>query len=154
MNTELLLKVKEEILAEPRKLHMDTWLWDARDYLEVGEGVGVPEERMPPCKTVGCIAGWAVAASDPRPPSEVAEDARMSFGFDDVAKRAQSLLGLKSRKLFHHDEEAAGFSHDFWPEEFTARLEKEISGTPGYARVVADVIDDLIANPADWGEEA
>jgi hypothetical protein len=152
MNTELLLKVKEEILAEPRKLHMDTWLWDARDFLEV-DGEGVPEERMPPCKTVGCIAGWAVAVSDPRPPSEVAEDARFSFGFD-AAKRAQSLLGLKSRKLFHHDEEAAAGSGGYWPEEFTARLKKEAPGTPGYARVVADVIDDLIANPAAWGEEA
>jgi hypothetical protein len=146
MNTELLLKVKEEILTEPRKIYMDTWLWDARE-------VAVPEERIPPCETVGCIAGWAVAVSDPRPPSEVADENRRNFHLN-VAGRAQSLLGLKSRKLFYHDEEAGGWGSDHWPEEFTARLEKEEPGTPGYARVVADVIDDLIANPAAWGEEA
>jgi hypothetical protein len=149
MNTELLLKVKEEILAEPRKLQMDAWLWPADDFSDVKS----PEE-MPPCGTIGCIAGWTVAIARAEAegiaPLELAEQHRALTLDVSIRTAAKDLLGLKRERLFFHDDEAS----ECWPGEFVERLEKEAPGTPGYARVVADVIDDLIANPAAWGEEA
>lgn len=47
MNVRLLRKVKDHILAEPRRLDMSV-------LMSFPSG-----ESAPPCGTVGCIAGWA-----------------------------------------------------------------------------------------------
>ena len=65
MNTELLLKVKQHILEEPRRLDMYRWLehhkpgellWDS-----AYDGPEDDQVSVPDCGTVGCIAGWIVS---------------------------------------------------------------------------------------------
>lgn len=53
MNVELLNRVKQHILEEPRRLDMDT----------IKCKVDPTLEKNPPCGTVGCIAGWATILS-------------------------------------------------------------------------------------------
>ncbi len=48
MNVELLLRVKEQILAEPSRFEMYTWFADITDDI-----TGVT------CGTAACIGGWA-----------------------------------------------------------------------------------------------
>jgi hypothetical protein len=55
VNVELLKKIKEHILEEPRRLHMDNFVCR----------VPVDSPKNPPCGTVACIAGWAVILSRP-----------------------------------------------------------------------------------------
>jgi hypothetical protein len=55
LNVALLKKVKKHILAEPKRINMNTWGRDS------DEG-----EPQPACGTVGCIAGWIVFLSKPK----------------------------------------------------------------------------------------
>jgi hypothetical protein len=50
MNVEKLRRIKEIILAEPRRLNMGDWI----------AAVRTDHESAPTCGTVGCIAGWAI----------------------------------------------------------------------------------------------
>lgn len=69
MNVELLRKVKKHILEEPLRFNMGDWACyfsdgdfyedlDDDDYAESPRG-------LPPCKTVACIAGWAILLENP-----------------------------------------------------------------------------------------
>ena len=49
INTQLLKRIKRAIMKEPTRLDMDSYFYE-EDNRKYG----------PPCKTVGCIAGWAV----------------------------------------------------------------------------------------------
>lgn len=85
MNTELLLKVKEQILQEPERFDMRNWVW--------GDG----------CNTTGCIAGWAVAIGEDRP---LSMDLQFVKGLGCVVDRAQRLLDLSDpakMRLFHSE---------------------------------------------------
>lgn len=65
MNKELLLKIKEHILAEPKRLIMDDVAFRGRPGERVYDG-GISFE-IADCGTAACIAGWACLLSDERP---------------------------------------------------------------------------------------
>ena len=82
MNTELLLRIKEHILAEPRRLLMEDVVFR-----------GIPGEficdgglhfRLADCGTAACIAGWACILNNESP----------SLG------RAKRILDLDNAELF------------------------------------------------------
>lgn len=82
MNKELLNKISEHILEEPRRLNMN--------YLF--RNVNPISKDAPPCGTVGCIAGWACVLSG--------VDVELTI---DLWSKARSLLGLsmeESERLF------------------------------------------------------
>lgn len=76
MNTELLLKVKSAILAEPRKFTMSQW-------------AGKDEDS--PCGTSACIAGHAVAIE--RGVSKLNE----IINADDIEGEAAADIGIASK---------------------------------------------------------
>lgn len=81
MNIELLQRVKEQILAEPRRFSMSSWKFTALD----DEGF--------PCGTAHCIGGWIGAFNDTNPP-------------DPVNKAAvfRAVAGLPNTRLFFEDD--------------------------------------------------
>ncbi len=125
LNTELLLKIKQYILLEPRRCNMSAWMCK-RDMKSLWEHYGQAE---PPCGTVGCIAGWALMLTN----EEV-------YGQHlCIAERAASALGLsyeKADRLF--------LPYSRWPESWRMKLIEHKIGSPEYAQVVADYIDYFI----------
>lgn len=122
MNVELLQKIKQAILEEPRRIDMTSW---ALHPLSV--------ENPPACNTVACIAGWAVALTNNL-------RGKALSGFEDgIEYTAEKYLDLPypfSRRLFYMSR---------WPRTFQERLIYLSPRTPEYARVVADRIDHFIA---------
>lgn len=144
MNTELLLRVRDHILAEPRRLNMSQWRQDAKpgDVVKYQYELGLrfsnddTEKRLtrltaPPCGTVACIAGWSVILSQP-------ETKNTSIYCIDFLGRAETLLGItdtQSDILFYPRS---------WPEPFRSRYPR-CHGAKARARLVAKVIDTFIA---------
>lgn len=136
MNTELLLKVKEKILAQPRAFNMATWL--RKNGPEGGDDPYV-NYRNPPCGTVACIAGWVVELTGGRMAgrsvSELAKDRLLA---DTTLERGQA------EALFLLD----------WP----ADLKKEFDGIAGddvehweaEASVAAKAINRFIEDPSEF----
>jgi hypothetical protein len=77
INVELLLKVKERILAEPSQFDMRDW-----------------RRSSPECGTVACIAGWACAIAD-------AEEGIVPTDYHQIESRAEILLGERAIALFY-----------------------------------------------------
>lgn len=115
MNTKLLLKVKRHILAEPKRIDMDI-------------PVSTSEWRhlMPPCGTVGCIAGWTVILANRKgreAPTKTWErfeskEIISDYTWQTVRRHAIRLLRLTDRQatvLFHVPQ---------WPQEFLDAYEK------------------------------
>ena len=121
MNTELLLKVKQHILAEPKRLDMEKWC----KKLTPEEIQSLPNE-YPQCGTIACIAGWTC----------VLGSSGAKFG-GEVMYTAEELLNIPmhaSYKLFYTQH---------WPEEFQQKY--ILAKTPQErAQVTAEVIDDFI----------
>jgi hypothetical protein len=91
MNTELLLKVKERILAHPKALEMATW------------GIAVPESTH--CGTLACIAGHAVHIAT----------GRVELG-RRAERTAKELLGIspdQAFRLFFVDEWPPNFFNSY-----------------------------------------
>src|SRR5438105_274495 len=96
MNKDLLLKVKEAILAEPIRFNMGSW-------------VSITDVWAP-CGTTACIAGFAVVfdkETDLHPSPGLwketgikldVEDNRLPFCDGSIAKRAQTALGLSHQQ--------------------------------------------------------
>ncbi len=124
MNVELLDQIKQAILEEPRRIRMYDWVTRISD---------VPEDKRPPCGTVACIAGWAVALS-----TGLRGDAL--YDYDGISSAAADLLDCDPDILFHVSE---------WPKSWRERLDKVSSGTPAYAAVVAEFIDEFIRTNGD-----
>lgn len=61
MNVELLEKVKQHILEEPKRFFMEDFILEA----PAGSAVKLDDvtRTMPSCGTAACIAGWAVILS-------------------------------------------------------------------------------------------
>jgi len=72
VNATLLLKIKEQILREPKSFNMDTW-----------EGKGTP-----PCRTAHCIGGWAIVLSGGTVPH------RWEMWQDECARMARKALNI------------------------------------------------------------
>ena len=122
-----LRQVIRVITLEPRKLYMNRWLNDLDKSEPIAnlrrDGfVGGFRKRteLPPCGTVGCIAGWLVSLEH--------GDRAKEFVTQEEAGR---LLGLK------HDDVRVLFLPTLWPERFHNLLNRERDGTPEYASVVS-----------------
>lgn len=130
---ELLLRVREAILKEPARIRMANWRLTKRDqYLLVMHN---DHAAIPPCGTVGCIAGWLVELHYKHPHSVVT-----------VQYAASKLIGWRDKigidcPLF--------FTSD-WPEDLKDKeYDLYTSGTPEYAAVVAAAIDRWIEADGD-----
>lgn len=117
MNKELLLKVRDAILAEPEHFDMEHFV-----------------RRNTSCGTTACIAGWTVALSRNTTP-DADETIPDSIS---VAWEAQSRLGLT------HEQEVALFYADDWPEPFRAQYDDAYEPAE-LACIAAGRIDHFIA---------
>ena len=127
MNVERLRAVKAAILAQPASVDMEL-IWDEQEQ----------------CGSIGCIAGHALHLFDQVKLAEAID--RQNWGI--AQSDARVTLGLSkgaARTLF----DAGAF---YWPDSLRCRLEDSDAGTPEYAQVVADAIDDFIATDG-WGLE-
>lgn len=96
MNKELLLKVKQHILEEPKRLNMHNWI----------ERYTVPEveqsKYLPSCGTVGCIAGWSFLLGIDSTASEMTFNFTKTLDLLDIDE-------LQAENLFYVEH---------WPNEF------------------------------------
>jgi hypothetical protein len=91
--------VRDHIAAEPRRLNMGTWLerWD-----NPGKNTIL---ALPPCGTVGCIAGWLILLNNK-------EEEALPMGFPGFARTGAQLLGLNAEEVKEI------FFVDSWPEPY------------------------------------
>lgn len=128
INKELLERVKQHILEEPRRLNMDFLLlpvsclshWDA--------------DALPPCGTVGCIAGWATFLT---------HGAEKAHEMDPWVE-GMKILGLddlQASRLFAAPEDAASYPDGAtWPIDL-AKDYIAATSPQERAQITADRID-------------
>jgi hypothetical protein len=108
LNVELLLKVKEAILANPTKFSMSSWCSHPFIFAFISS-----------CDTVACIAGWTVALSGER------------LGVTDtIASKARRLLNLSV------DEKEYPFSLFYthnWPADLKVLAQEDEAKAAGIA---------------------
>lgn len=137
MNTALLVRVKEAILAEPGKFDMDSFFHiSVRDYTlsdiekEYGEDVDNEDAlrvlnrdlkpEMPNdlldcnvlnvCGTTGCIAGWALHLTD----AKILETSTfLGVNFEDAAIKELGITKTQARSLFYDHRWPEKFDHDY-----------------------------------------
>lgn len=118
---DLLRKVEQHILAEPRRLDM-THFGTAFSPHRTQEDSG-----LPPCGTNACIAGWAVVLSDPE--VEIKDgfyqlandyfDGSDLMHFEDIAAAKLELTTAQAERLFYFKEWIEGReTGNGWPEGF------------------------------------
>jgi hypothetical protein len=120
MNVELLLKVKQHILEEPRRLDML-------------HGLFVNPES--PCGIVGCIAGWTAMISGELK-HEIVQKGGLSWGI--VCKLAWQQLDI------NEDQCNSLFYVQYWPEPFRSRWYEHRTNREE-AKLVVERIDHFIA---------
>lgn len=92
MNSELLLKVRDHILEEPKRCDMSDW---------------IRRSKQSPCGTIACIAGWACVLSGKR-----------DTPYNDVPRVAGELLGLpETESLFLADDWPADLREELYSED-------------------------------------
>jgi hypothetical protein len=137
----LLIRVKELILEEPKRLNMDVW-----------SSAVSPSENGPACGTVGCISGWAQMLA--RPAAHVGirlmKQAPELRSFVGAASMGAYLLGGTLSEVvdvnnYNDGIYASLFFTGYWPADLQEKLHSCILGTPEYATVVAERIDRFIA---------
>lgn len=104
MNAEPLLKIKEHILAEPRRINMDYIVLN-REYGHWWYG------NFPECGTVACIAGWGRILFDPNWRSNLPE----LLGSMDFTQRLLGIDKDSGNRLFLDAD---------WPLEFQDKLDR------------------------------
>lgn len=130
INKELLQKVRDHILEEPRRYNQETYF---------------TEETDAPCGTAACIAGWAVLLGQGEPSRAPCPcDDSDCMGLPMWRRDAVGLLGLNQMEasvLFN-----ASAYH--WPEPFRTRFQmaSAVEDAVERARAAADYIDWIIAN--------
>lgn len=101
MNVELLRQVEAHILAEPKRLHMRTWIVRQRHVHKLVNQNGDSRDYAR-CGTAACIAGWAVLIvhEPPGAPEFDPAETNPSTGMAnwDVYNEAKSLLSLERRQ--------------------------------------------------------
>lgn len=159
MNVELLRKVQQYILAEPKRFNLDVWgmTVDPDFYEELMEDTGDYEEDSqillkdrPPCGAIGCIAGNTCIVNGNIIPSKHWGGAEVyEFPADtlEIAAGALDIDRDQARKLFYLT--PWGFFDDNgkrvgWPQEFEERLDNTVIGTIEYAQVAVDRIEHFI----------
>src|SRR3954471_17554706 len=156
MNVELLRKVQQYILAEPKRFNLDIWgmTVDPDFYEELMEDAEGYEENKqmllgsrPPCGAVGCIAGNICIVNGDIVPSKQWNGTEIYEFPYDTLKLAALASGVdkdQARKLFYLI--PWGYSDDAgnpvgWPKEFEERLNNATVGTFEYAQVAVDRIE-------------
>lgn len=137
---ERLLRVREYILQEPRRLAMHEWLATDVRKKELGDlgAHGMPHAGVPPCGTVGCIAGNGIALFPDDDPGA------LMAGFSERGRQVLHLTFRQGWELFRPN---------YWPGVLSGRLYDLASGTPAYAALVAEAIETFIAHDGEWPEE-
>lgn len=125
MNTKLLLKIKSQILKEPKQFQMRygfacRLLKDVRRF-----DMGTRRTKIPNCGTAACIAGWGKC---------------IELGLNP-AGALLSLSGGLDWKLTE-TQKARLFYFDNWPSKFQRHT---CEGTPAFAKQAALRIDHFIA---------
>jgi hypothetical protein len=132
MNTELMLKVRARILAEPRRVDMGEWI-----------------NRRWFCRTTACIAGHTIECYGGRVPKEdieVDEDLCLTPG--DIAGKLLGLPDMEADWLFRcHWLGDEGSPYN----DIGIRLAILKPGSKQYAQVVAEAIDICIARNTKQG---
>jgi|SRR6267142_3990747 len=126
MNKELLLRVKTQIIAEPKQFVMGTWYTkhpEGSEGSKLWEGVIVPN-----CGTAACIAGWAIALQDRVTPSK-------ATGAIYKASQYLDILVEAADDLFHANH---------WPDDLFDRWE-DAQSLGERAQIAAERIDRFIA---------
>jgi hypothetical protein len=137
LNVKLLLRVKEMILSDPKRLRMETYVAmldgnSSRIFMDESE-LSCP---IPECKTIACIAGWTCILGDK-------ENLIKSFNYSnsygglfryDYLVVAKRLLNINNTSLFYLGT---------WPTElsrayFAAKTQKQ------RAKIAGKAIDDYI----------
>lgn len=110
MNVKLLRKIKKEILAEPLRFDMHGWF--------------NADDRIAPCKSTACIAGWTVALD---------HMGKTTSWKSVIAQRNDGDAEGEARRLLKLDFEQANrlFFIAGWPREFHDRY-WEIENTLNY----------------------
>ena len=121
MNTFLLLKVKEAILANPE--HFDMSLWA--------------------CGTAACICGWTAKLA-----GEYDKLREMLDSPFDIPENYPAKLGARLLKIDVEQAEALFLSG--WPVHFLERYTDAEGDRVKRAQVVAEAIDDFIAHDGNW----
>jgi len=137
MNIEMLNRVKQTILDEPRKLDMNVFLKRYPD-----EMLGRAED-FTPCGTHACIAGWACILDimDKRgiTVEEISRDTiRNKDDYENEYGKAGKILAInrvEQYKLFYLED---------WPSEFTKRYDDSKTAQER-AEVTAQRIEHFIA---------
>lgn len=133
MNIELLLKVKEQILREPRQFNMEHYFFT----YEEGYEPDTEEEKIPNCGTAACIAGWAIAIAYQQNPREANQNLNSYAG--PIARDLLELHYMQSERLFH----TCDWPKRFKDEYFSANTNQE------RAEVAARRIDHFIATKGE-----
>lgn len=126
INVELLLRVKEQALREPKRIRMAYWFTD-------GEGEDQdphhPIEFMQDCDTAGCIGGWGL----------VLAGVEHVCGWEHARQEMLRVFGLdepQAMRLFH-------LGH--WPEDLRDRHYEAELFSIQRAQIIAERIDRFIA---------
>ena len=125
MNKKLLLRVKAQILAEPKQFIMGTWYTNFPDIFDgdLWEGVKVPN-----CGTAACIAGWIVALHNNIKLNK-------AIGGHGTAAMYLNIRRYEANRLFYVEN---------WPGDLRARWDNAKS-LEERAQIAAERIDRFIA---------
>jgi hypothetical protein len=158
MNTELLLKIVEHAEQEPRRFDMGSWYVDVsevvmgnhdlEEVLNNDSGFAARDEEMlPPCGTIGCIAGTACILG-----GELTYDVKFFGGLELRSyhgphrgwyRTAVDLLGLSDEqadRLFYKD-----YSEVHWPESFAAEYEANQDNPEERVKILRRRVEHFIA---------
>ena len=126
MNVELLLKIKGQILKEPKQFQMGQWFAKSLDD---------KTNDIPNCGTAACIGGWAMTIDRGMNPKETDECFEVDF-----ATKARNLLGLRYSQGLNL------FILNNWPENFRNTYLEAVkaSNLIEAARIAAKRIDHFI----------
>jgi len=144
MNIELLNKIVSYAEAEPRRFDMETWYTDVSSVLrgdrdfddskDDNQFVADSEADLPPCGTMGCMAGLACILSGK---AEVYSTERIgnmvvnhyevpTGGWFDAAKAVLGISGEQAERLFYPSAvfvEKLRSQPQHWPEPFSTEYE-------------------------------
>ena len=142
LNVKLLNKVKEHILAEPKRLRMEDWIV-IKDKISAAQ-LADNMIDFADCGTVGCIAGWTVMLGDPNfiKNSELCcSNGRVG----QISEKAEALLiiddGAENNLFLHHSLYWL-FHMSHWETKYWRPF--YMADKPVQAKIVAAVIDDFI----------
>lgn len=127
MNKELLERVKQHILEEPKRLKMGSW----------GRRVNPLNSDYPACGTVGCIGGWSIFLAEPK---------WLTANAGELIQYCEVELPSDARRLLEleRDQAARLFCTDEWPEGFHEQYNDAVTYVDR-ARITAARIDHFIA---------